>query len=127
MKFSFFSVLGCSLRKSSLSPMSLSKVYANVSLSKIISGSEVRYICNAEMDMYEATHRSFAKSIQQLPPNCPDSACLASLGWLHVQSHVDKYKLLFLWRLLNLSMSYVFKQVFIVFFMKYLPIVSLQM
>ena len=44
MKFSFFSVLECSLSKSSLLPMSLSKVYANVSLSKIISGSEIRYI-----------------------------------------------------------------------------------
>ena len=44
MKNAFFSTLGCSLRKTSLTPKALSKLYWSVAVPKLISGCEERYI-----------------------------------------------------------------------------------
>ena len=103
MKFAFFSTLGCSTYKTNLSMATLSKLYKSVALPKLITGSEVRFICDREIAVYELAHRNIAKCIQQLPKHCADAVALAALGWLHIESYVDKCKLMFFMATIELT------------------------
>ena len=89
-KFSLYSMLGCSIRKTSLTPKCISKLYWSVSIPKLLSGCEVRYFSGAELDEYEKVHRGIAKQVQLLPDRTPDHVCLATMGWLKLQSYIEK-------------------------------------
>ena len=113
IKYALYSLIGCSMRKTTLTPRAISNIYWSVAVPKLMSGCEVKYYCPNELKEYEKAHRAIAKDIQLLPDNAPDPVCLAALGWHKIQSYVDKAKLLFVWRLLFLPSESVFRKVFI--------------
>ena len=117
MKRSLYVLIGCSLRYSSLSPQTLSKLYWSVAIPRLVSGCEVRFFSPQELTEYEKCHRSVAKNIQCLPKNCPDAFCLATMGLSSVQSYIEKLKLLFVWRILSLPPTSIYRKVFILMFL----------
>ena len=60
------------------------------------------------MQAYEKVHKEIARDIVRLPKNTTDPVCLSILGWHDIRSHVDKMKLLFVWRILSLPSSSIY-------------------
>ena len=112
----FYSVVGSNLFKTMLSPVALSKIYWSVVIPRLLSGAEVKFYSDTEIERYEHFHRSFAKDIQQLPVNTPNPAALAPLGWRSIRSQIDYIKLMFIQRILSLSPMSVYRMLFIIRF-----------
>ena len=112
-KRALYSLVGCSLFKTSLSPCALSKLYWSVSVPILVSCAEVRAFSDVEIDMYETFHRSMAKDIQLLPMHTANAAVLSLLGWRDISTHIDYLKLLFIQRLLSLDPTSIYHIVFI--------------
>ena len=112
-KSALYSLVGCSLYKTALSPCSLTKLYWSVSVPKMTSCAEVRYFSDQEIKEYEKTHRQMAKDIQNLPANVSNTAAVSLLGWRDISSHIDFMKLMFLYRLLALNPTNLYRRVFL--------------
>ena len=98
-----YCVLGQSLRKTSLSPLSCSKIYWSVVVPKLLANAEVRRFSVKELTEYERFHVQMAKDIQGLPRCSPNISALASLGWRTMSVHIDFIRIMFLHRLLSLA------------------------
>ena len=118
MKACVYSLVGTSLSYSSLSPKALSKLYWSVGIHQLITGCEVRFFNHQELSALEKAHRGMVKSIQCLPDNTPDPMCLAMLGWLRIQTYIEKLKMLFFFAFCACHM--------IVYLEKYLYYVSIK-
>jgi exonuclease III len=112
-KRAMYSLVGCSLYKTCLSPLALSKLYWSVVIPKLLGNAEVRYISDTEMVEYEKFHRSVAQDIQHLPKSAPNPSVLALLGWRDLMSYLDYVKLMFLYRILALQPKCIYRVVFI--------------
>ena len=110
-KRAFYSVIGCSLHKCGLSPLSLSKIYWNVAVPKLLAGAEVKHISSRELEEYEKFHCSMAKDIQNIPQNAPNISALAMLGWLSLSYYIDYIRLMFIYRLLMLPPTSINRQI----------------
>ena len=105
-------MIGTSLQKTSLSPLSLSKIYTSMCISRLLYGSEIRHISESELDLYEF-HMKMAKEIQCLPQNCPDPVPLSTLGWKKIEHLIDIAKLRFGHMILSLHSESVFRLIFV--------------
>ena len=94
-----------------VAPTVLSKVYNSVALSKSLYGMDVLPTNESGLQIIEKAHKSNAKLIMNLPNNTPSVTPLALLGWLTIDSHVAMLKLLFLWRILCLPITNVYRRV----------------
>ena len=101
------------MSKSTLSPISLSKLYWSVCIPKLLSAGEVRCFANQELEEFEMFHKCIAKDIQNIPQNSPDPMVLASLGWRDIVSQIDYAKLMFIQRILVLDSDCIYRRVFI--------------
>ena len=54
-----------------------------------------------------------AKDILHLPTNSSNISCISLLGWDTIETYVDKSKLKYAWRLLNLPPDNIYRKVFI--------------
>ena len=93
-----------------LNPVIGSKIYWAVSIPTMMYGAEIWDMAESELYRFEKAHRQMAKSVQGLPVNVADGACLATMGWVSLESWVDRRRLVFLWNILNLSMNNIYKQ-----------------
>ena len=109
----FYSTIGTSLHKTLLSPLSLSKVYNEICIPKLIYGSEIHHFCDLELDMYEQFHRDMAKDIQQLPTNCPNPVLLAMIGRKKIEYMIDLSKLSFGHRIVSSLSDSTYRNVFV--------------
>ena len=109
----FFSLVGCSLSQTKLSPISLSKLYWASCIPKLLSAGEVRCFGKQELEEFEVFHKAMARNIQQLPEKCPDPCVLASLGWREITAQVDVMKLMFIQRILSLDVESLYRKLFV--------------
>ena len=86
-----------------MNPVILSKLYWSLCVTKMTYGMVVWPVSVQSISVMERSHIQMAKSIQCLPAQTSDPACLPTLGWRTIESHVDAATLLFLRSLLNLS------------------------
>ena len=107
----FFSVQGLGNTRLPVTPVILSKLYWTVCVPKMMYGLEVSQVKDSDMNKLEQAHGRMAKHIQGLPKQTANCVCIVPLGWLSIEAYLDKMKLLFLWRLLLLSMKSIYKQV----------------
>ena len=107
----YFAVQGLGNKRLPVTPVVASKIYWSVCVPKIMHGLEICKVKDSDLGKLEQSHGKIAKQIQGLPKQTPNSACIVPLGWLSLEAYIDKMKLLFLWRLLLLSMNCVYKNV----------------
>ena len=96
-----------------LSPVVASKLYWDVCAPKLTYGFEVMDINHTSRDLINTFHVHAAKNIQGLPDQAANPGSLATVGWQSMSAFVDRLRLLFLWRILLLPMSCIYKAVFI--------------
>ena len=100
-------------RRYPINPISLSKVYCSVSLSKLLYGMEVMDISKREMEALEACHWETGKIIQKLPKNTSNATALPSLGWLSIKGMIQKMQLKFIGSILAMPPENLYKKVLI--------------
>ena len=100
-------------RKAPVTPKSASHVYETVCLPKLLYGLEVTDIPDTSVIELESFHASVAKTIQVLPDQCANVGAIKSMGWITVRGLIDIARLLFLWRLILLPMSNIYKKVLV--------------
>ena len=94
-----------------VAPAILSKVYWNVIIPKLTYGFEVYPVDETGIKNLEFAHRQNCKLIQGLPVNTPTPATYATLGWLSIQTYIDMKKIIFLWQVLCLENTNIYKRV----------------
>ena len=99
--------------KSTLSPLSMSKLYWTIVIPRLLYGAEIRIFDAKEIIEYEKFHVSMAKEIQGLSQNSPNPAALLMLGWRDIASTVEYIKLCFIQRVVSLDASCIYRSVFI--------------
>ena len=109
----FYCTVGSSLYKTQLSPISLSKIFKSVGLSKLLYGAEIRHFSNVEINMYDQFQRNMARDIQRLPQNCPNPVVLATLGWRSIAYQIDLVKLGFGYRILASESDSIYRILFV--------------
>ena len=102
-KRALYSVIGGSIHRCGLSPLTMSKVYWSVSIPKLLAGAEVKQFSDTELAEYEKFHCQMAKDIQNIPQTAPNISALATLGWLPLSYYIDYLRLMFILRLMQLA------------------------
>ena len=92
-----------------VSPVTSSKLYWQVCMPKLCYGLEVMNVSDKGMDVLEKFHNSMSKQHQGLPQQCSNLGSTSNLGWKPIEIHMDLLRLLFLWRLLLLPMTCIYK------------------
>ena len=96
-----------------LHPSVHSKLYWAVCVPTMIYGAEVIDISDKDIEMLECTHRQCAKRIQRLPSSTSNPATIEMLGWWPIEAFIDMLKLMFVYRLLVLPASNIYRLVFV--------------
>ena len=94
-------------------PVTASKLYWNVCIPKLTYGFEIMDINPQSIEKITSFHAHAAKCIQGLPDQAVNIGCLATAGWQPIDMFIDLIRLLFMWRILLLPMSNIYKKVFI--------------
>lgn len=89
----------------------LSKLYWSIVIPRMMYGLEVTPVEDNRIVELENNHRKLAKVAQHLPINTPTPAPLATLGWISIESFLDMRKILFLWNILKLPVSNIYRRV----------------
>ena len=89
----------------------MSKIYWSAAVPKMVYGLDVTPISKTCMSDLEDAHRQHARLVQGIPSNSPRPTSLATLGWITIESHIAILKLLFLWRILFLPDTSIYKRI----------------
>ena len=92
-------------------PTILSHLYWSVGVPKLVYGLEVTPISNKHVDEIDVAHRKFAKIVQGLPISTPVPAPLATIGWMSMKTYIAMRKIIFLWHLLCLPVTNIYRRV----------------
>ena len=109
----YYAVQGIGSHRVPLTPAVASQLYWAISIPRLTHGCATTSLSPSSIKAMDQSHGHMAKLIQGLPDHTANPAPLATLGWLSIESHLDKLRLLFLWRLLSLSVHCIYKQILI--------------
>ena len=109
----FFSILSVGSRQTPIPPVIMNTAYWSKCIPILTHGMEIMPIGGTSICAMEQAHGEMAKMTQGLPSQTANVSCLATLGWKSLSTYIDILRLLFLWRLLLLPMSCIYKQVVI--------------
>jgi hypothetical protein len=110
-KKAFFSIQNTGTRGIPLSPAIMSRAYWSKCIPILTHGTEIMPLSDKSLQTLEQAHGDMAKLSQGLPSQTANVSCLATLGWKRLSSYIEILRLLFLWRLLLLPVTCVYKQV----------------
>ena len=96
-----------------VSPVILGKLYESACLPKLLYAVEIMDIGKKTMQCMEAFHRKNAKLFQGLPSQACNIGSLTTMGWSTIEVHIDICRLLFMWRILLLPMTCLYKVIMI--------------
>ena len=88
----------------------------------MLYGLEVIHLSENMVRSLEDAHRQHSKVVQGLPANIPRPASLASLGLLSNESYIDMYKMLFMWKILCLRSTNIYRRVLLYLLEVYLNV-----
>jgi len=100
-------------RKAPITPATSSHLYNTVCSSKLTYGMEVMDLPDAAMRELEKFHASSAKKLQRLPDETSNLGALETMGWQSMQATIDVKILIFLWSLMSMPISCIYKTVLI--------------
>ena len=92
-----------------VSPIVASKLYKSVCIPKLCYGVEVMDIETDTLSCMEQFHSSSSKIFQGLPIQSASVGSVWNIGWLSIESIIDIMRLMFLWRILRLPMTCMYK------------------
>ena len=104
-------VYGIGSNRVPISTLSLSQLYWTLCTPILTYGCEVMPLGDAARQLLDGAHWSFARDIQRLPGGTPNPCVLPQIGWMRLSGVIDMLKLNFLWRILMLPMSSLYKVV----------------
>ena len=93
------------------SPVTASKLYKGVCLLKLCYGVDIMDINDESMILMESFHSTCTKTFQGQPIQSASPGCVGTMGWLCMESIVDMVRLIFMWQILNMSMSCIYKKI----------------
>ena len=96
-----------------LSPVTATKLYWSVCIPKLVYGFEVMDVKGPALDTIESFHCKAAKFLQGLPDQAVNIGSFVTIGWKPLEFHIDYVRLMFLWRILMLPMSNIYKTVLV--------------
>ena len=109
-KQAYFMSVSLGSRSVPVSPLTMSKLYWTICIPRMLYGMEIVPLSSNSIEMMEQAHNSMAKMTQGLPNQTANVSCLAPLGWRTIETHLDYLKVMFLWRILSLSVRNIYKQ-----------------
>ena len=86
-----------------------SNLYKTLCLTKLCYGSEVMSISHNTMNALESFNAKNAKIFQGLPKHTCNVGSLMTIGWYPIECHTDILRLCFLWRIMVLPISSIYK------------------
>ena len=89
----------------------MSKLYWTMCVPILTYGCEVLPLRGNCRNILESAHWDMGKTIQHIPKQTPNPCVLRQIGWTNINGHVDMLKLTFLWRILEMSVTCIYKQV----------------
>ena len=96
-----------------MTPAISDKVYKSVCLPKLCYATEIMDIEPKSLELMENFHVEKAKMFQGLPKNACNTGSLLTMGWPTMEATLDINKLMFIWRILMLPMSSIYKLIMI--------------
>ena len=112
-KRAYYAVQGIGSNSVPITPQVGSKLYWSLSVPRMTYGMEILHMSPKSMDALEVAHTSIAKQVQGLPKQTA-KVCIATLGWQSLESYIDLKKLVFLWRILNLHATSIYRKVLLI-------------
>ena len=94
-----------------MTPKTSDKLYKAICIPKLTYGLEVVDINDVQATNLEAFNHDMAKMQQGLPRQCSNTGSVATMGRHSIKAHCDIMKIIFLWQLLCLPMSCIYKVV----------------
>lgn len=108
-----YNIKGIGSKSMPVLPKTGSKLYQSVIIPKLTYGLEVMSLNECNQDKLESFHCKAAKVIQCLPDHTLNVGCISTVGWMPIQSYIDIIRLVFMWKILLLPMSNIYKTVFL--------------
>lgn len=96
-----------------LPPLIASRLYNGACIPKLLYGVETMHMEDQTIDKLESFHAGSAKMFQGLPENTSNIGSVGLLGWNSIGAKIDIARLLFVWRILLLPMSSIYKKIMI--------------
>ena len=88
-----------------------SKLYWSLCAPVLTYGCEVQCMSTEAGRELESAHWAIAKQIQRLPRHTPNPCVLPQLGWFTLTGYMNMKMLVFLWKLLVMEMSSMYKRI----------------
>ena len=104
-------IMAIGSKQAPITPITASKLYWSVCISRLCYGLEIMHINGEVMDTLESYHSEMAKVVQGLPENCSNIGSIATVGWLPMSHFLDLMSLMFLWRLITKPASCLYMQI----------------
>ena len=96
-----------------LSPIIASRLYNNICIPKLCYGVEIMDVETDTLSCMEQFHSSSSKMFQGLLVQCASVGSVGNIGWLSIEAIIDMMRLLFLWRMLSLPMTCLYKVILV--------------
>ena len=112
-KRSYYAVQGIGSHSVPITPSVASKLYWSISVPRMTYGLEIIKLSPKATESLEVAHTSVARQIQGLPKQSAN-VCIGALGWWSLETYMDMVKIMFLWRIMNLSACSIYKKVLLV-------------
>ena len=93
--------------------LTMSKLYWSAIIPKLCYGLEFINVSDVTKSRLEKFHFDSAKHCQHLTQNTANYGALLTAGWKSLQSHCDYMKLIFIWQIMLLPVTNVYKRILI--------------
>ena len=107
----FFALNSVGSRLGCLHPVTSHRLYSTLCLPIMLYGSELWSLTNAELNIFERTHRKILRTIQGLPTRCPTTALQSLIGSRSITSFISQRQLTFINSIFNMQSSDLPKQI----------------
>ncbi len=94
-----------------ISPIVAAKLYITICIPKLCYGAEVMDIGNESLDLMESYHSTCAKRFIGAPIQCSNPGSVGTIGWKSVEATLDIMRMLFLWKILLLDTTSIYKRI----------------
>lgn len=89
----------------------LSTIYWSICVPIFTFGCEILPFSEIARNKFDCTHWEMCKNIQYLPPQTANPCVLNQLGWSSLNGYIDRLKLYFVWKILEMRTPSVIKAV----------------